>query len=252
MGRIGIIIVVLALAGCSSRVAGGLDEMRANEAMTWLEDHGIAASKAVESGSGEARFAIEVPRGDLGEALSLLHASGLPRQDDPGIAETYAESSLVPSPAEERARHEAAIAGELARTLERIDGVVDARVHLAVPERDALRLDDAPSPARASVLLSTRGPVAADDDAIAALVAGAVDELSPGAVSVVTVPARGVARSPRLAHLGPFRVAPSSVRPLAWLLGVSLGIHVAMAALYLALSRRRTRVSPALEITADA
>lgn len=252
MDRYGVVFVVFLLAGCTSRVAGGLDEIRANETMTWLEDHGIAASKSLESGSGEARFAVEVPRSDLGEALSLLHASGLPRQDDPGIAETYAESSLVPSSSEERARHEAAIAGELARTLERIDGVVDARVHLAVPERDPLALEGAPAQARASVLLTTRGRVAASDDAIAALVAGAVDELSPGAVSVVTVPARGIARTPRLARLGPFRVAPSSVRPLASLLGVSLGIHVAMAALYLVFARRRARGGEPLGITTDA
>jgi len=227
------------VSGCSTRLAGNLDEARANEAMTWLERHGIAASKTLESASGEARFAIEVPRSDLGDALALLDASGLPRVSDPGIAETYAEPSLVPSESEDRARFHAAIAGELARTLEGIDGVVDARVHLAVPARDALVLEESTPESRASVLLTTRGRLAIDAIAIRALVSGAVDGLSPDSVSVVTVPARTMPSSSRFARLGPFRVAPGSFFPLATILALSLGIHLATASSVLVFLRRR-------------
>lgn len=240
-------VLVVFVSACSVRVAGGLDEPNANEAIAVLEQRGIAAEKSEESSSGEARFAIEVGRGDFGAAIAALREAGIPRHDDPGIAETYRESSLVPSETEDRARYHAAIAGELARTLERVAGVTDARVHLALPAADPLLADDDAPRAHASVLLTVRGPTPISADEVRALIAGAVDGLSTESVAVVTSPAPAVSRSVPLAKLGPFRVARASLVPLATLLVISLGIHLATAATILAMARSR-RKSAQLEL----
>lgn len=234
------------LAGCSARVAGGLDESRANEAVAALEERGIASEKRAEGTGAEVRFAVEVARGDLGEALRVLDSSSLPRHPDPGISETYAEPSLVPSPTEDRARYHAAVAGELARTLERIDGVVEARVHVASPPQDELALDAEPAPARAAVLVTTRRGRAIDASAVRALVVGAVDGLAPDSVNVVLVPARSLpSRGSRYARVGPFRVSPSSASLLGVTLAASFLTHIGLASALLVVLRRKSRESAA-------
>jgi type III secretion protein J len=81
-----------------------------------------------------------------------------------------------------------ALGGELARSVESIDGVVEARVHLGLPQPDPLRPGDRGSP-RAGVLVKCRGPacgpVRALEPGIRSIVAGAVDGLDVSAVSVV-------------------------------------------------------------------
>src|SRR4029079_8098004 len=92
---------------------------------------------------------------DAVRALELLRAAGLPRGQRTGFAEVYGQPSLVPTATEERARYVEALSGEIERTLETVDGVVSARVHLVLEESDPL---DGKSrvPAQAAVLLKTR------------------------------------------------------------------------------------------------
>ena len=92
------------------------------------------------------------------------------------------------TPTEERARLLHALSGELARSVEALDGVVEARVHLAPTPDDPLRTGAAPA-ARAAVLVNVRAgqrqriePLLAG---IQALVAGAVPGLDPAQVAVV-------------------------------------------------------------------
>ena len=95
--------------------------------------------------------------GDGTRAVDLLAALGLPRDKRRGFAETYGQPSLIPTPSEERARYLDATAGEIERTLETVEGVVSARVHLVLEETDPLAVDAKPkSAARAAVLLKAR------------------------------------------------------------------------------------------------
>lgn len=238
----GFALCALLMSACSARVTGGLDEGDANQVVAALEREGIAAEKSAEGGSGDARFSVEVARSELGAALRVLDDSSLPRSVDPGIAETYAEPSLVPSAQEERARYHAALAGELASTLERIDGVVDARVHVGIPETRELALDARPDAARASVLLKVRRGAHVDAGLVRSVVAGAIDGLSAEAVSVATVPSGPVAgAATRLAAVGPFRVAAGSRVPLAATLVTSILLHIATATVLILLVRRGVR-----------
>jgi type III secretory pathway lipoprotein EscJ len=144
------------------------------------------------------------------------------------------------------------MAGDLERTLETIDGVVRARVHLSLPDPDPLAApqgDDARAVAKASVLLEHRGsvpPIGARD--VQKLVAGGVAGLTPENVTVVALerragPAQG--NEPSLAHVGPIAVARASAGVLRVAIGALLGViallSVVTLALYLRIgSRART------------
>ena len=105
-----------------------------------------------------ARATPSASRTATGRARSIsLRALGLPHDKRRGFAETYGQPSLIPTPSEERARYLDATAGEIERTLETVDGVVSARVHLVLEEADPLAVDAKPkSAARAAVLLKAR------------------------------------------------------------------------------------------------
>ena len=138
-GQVGrwVAIALITVCGCSANVLHGLDERAANEATAALERAGIGAQKVTDDAAmpgTAAAFTIRVATGDATRAVDLLHALGLPRDRRPGFAETYGQQSLIPTPSEERARYVNATAGEIEKTLETIDGVVGARVHLALEE----------------------------------------------------------------------------------------------------------------------
>jgi type III secretion protein J len=243
-GRRGLALAVLAaiaLAACSTNILSGVDERGANDAARALERVGIAAEKVPDEGGGAGRFTLRVPRGDGARALDLLRALGLPRERRHGFSETYAQPSLIPTPSEERARYVDALAGELERTLEEVDGVISARVHLVLEETDALAVDAKPrSAARAAVLLSTRPghtPIARED--VQRLVAGSVAGLDPIAVAVVVTATPAAAEDgPAVASIGPLRVTPGSRGLLVGALAIGLGLLALLAGLLLLTARR--------------
>jgi len=226
--------VVVALAiGCSTPIQHGLDETAANEVLTALERGGIEASKARDESNGEV-FVIS--------ALQLLQSLGLPRGRRSGFGEIYKQASLVPTPTEERARYLEALAGEIERTLETVDGVVAARVHLVLPEPDPLAVDGKPRvAAQAAVLLKARpAPAALREAEVQKLVAGSVAGLLPEAVAVVVTPATEAPslRTPALASVGPLQVDRGSRKLLVGILLGGLAIIAMLAALLLIAARR--------------
>ena len=227
-------VAVIATAACSTNILHGIDERSANDATAALERAGIGAEKLPDegtSGSG-ASYTIRVAHGDGTRAVDLLAALGLPRDKRRGFAETYGQPSLIPTPSEERARYLDATAGEIERTLETVDGVVNARVHLVLEETDPLAVDAKPkSAARAAVLLKARpgaAPIAAAD--VQKLVAGSVAGLDAAAVSVVVTAAAAPTEetTAALAPLGPLRLSPGT-RPL--LIGAVVAVLLVLALL---------------------
>ncbi len=242
-GRLSIVTVALLLGGCSTNVLQGIDERGANEAARALERAGIGAEKVPDEGGGASGVTItlRVSRGDGARSLDLLRALGLPREKRRGFAETYGQPSLIPTPSEERARYIDALAGELERTLEAVDGVVSARVHLVLEDNDPLALDGKPrAGARAAVLLATgagRTPIARED--VQKLVAGSVAGLDLGAVAVVftTAPAAPEGE-PTMTAVGPLRVTPGSRGLLIAGLAAGLGLLGVLAGLLIMTARR--------------
>ena len=231
------------LAACKTTLRAGLNEREANQLIVALDAAAIAASKQAESGARD-RFRIEVAETDAARALALIEAQGLPRRDAPGVDQLYRESALLATPQEERARWTAATQAELARTLARMPGVLDARVHLALPDAER-PLDAAPPPGKAAVLLQrARNAPTIDESAVRSLIAGAVDGLAAEQVSVVQAVADApVAIAPALVHVGPIAVSRGSAPLLRGVLAAALALDLLMAIALLIVVRRARRES---------
>jgi type III secretion protein J len=144
----------------------------------------------------------------------------------------------VPTATEERARYLQALSGEIERTLETVDGVVGARVHLVL--EDAEGLGDRPrNAAHAAVLLKTRsGRLSLEEADVQKLVAGSVPGLAPANVAVVSTRAAEVRESGALAPVGPLRVTPGTKSVLVTAVVVVLGVLALLAVLLLFTARR--------------
>jgi type III secretion protein J len=247
------IVGLLMLTGCGVPVAAGLEEPEANRVVVSLDRADVAATKEVDPAS-EGRFRVRVARDDVARALGAMHDEGLPRPHPPGVLDAMGKGALVPSQAAEHARYAAGLAGDLERTMEGVEGVVSARVHLNLPPPEPL-CDHPPARATAGVLLEHRGatpPLSAED--AARLVAGGAPQLSASDVVVVMVPRRGVgvggassgAASAGLAQLGPLAVARGSVHTLQVILGLLLVTLFTMAVGLMALATRVARLRAAL------
>jgi len=243
VARLALLLTVV--GACSTNILHGIDERAANDAARALERAGIGAEKVGEEGAAAgaaARFTLRVARADGARALDLLRALGLPREPRHGFSETYGQPSLIPTASEERARYVDALAGEIERTLETVDGVVSARVHLVLEEDDPLAPDAKPrATARAAVLLATRPgrtPLARED--VQRLVAGSVSGLDASAVAVVVTaaPATPDDDAAALAAVGPLRATPGSRSLLVGALATGLGVLALLAALLLVTARR--------------
>ena len=189
----------LVLGGCGGEeILHGLAEPQANEVVVALDEAGIAATKIREDGA-DAGWTVSVDARDAGHAQRVLAERSLPRARPAGFAEVFSKGSMVPTPTEEHALYLHALGGELARSVEAIDGVVEARVHVGLPQPDPLRPGERPAP-RAAVLVKCRPAACAAvrglEPGIRALVAGAADGLDAGAVSVVIAPAAEAAERP--------------------------------------------------------
>jgi type III secretion protein J len=191
MRRRVMVLLLLAASGCAGEeLLHGLDEPQANEVLVALDEGGISGRKlADDGGSG---WTVAVPSGDATRAHRILSERELPRPRPPGFGDVFGKGSMVPTPTEEHALYLHALAGELARSVEAIDGVVGARVHLGLPQPDALRPGDRPPP-RGAVLVRCRpascAAVRALEPGIRSLVAGAADGLDASAVAVVVTEA---------------------------------------------------------------
>ena len=208
-----IALIVLTLGGCSAEVATRLTEEQANRVVVALDQSGIPADKIRQSASGpRVLYRIEVKKSSLGRALSVLQASGVLGEQEPEWERILERRGLVPTASEEQARLAAAMSGEIARSIETVDGVIDARVHLSLPGGRKAGLDRPPNPSRASVLVRYRNatpPIERDD--IRQLVAGAVPGLARERVAVVMVQSAPTKVGPAsLVRIGPVGVTAES------------------------------------------
>ena len=197
----------------------------------------------------EGLFRVLVPADDVGDALRRLRAEGLPRDESRGFEEVFGEGGLVPTATEEQARYVAALGGELSASIETMEGVLDARVHIALPDRRRVSLDDSQPQARASVLIKYRGESPPyDDAAIRALVSGAVQRLSTDDVAVVGVSTPVLSTTARrLVSVGPFTVTRGSASGLRMALAGALVLHLILAALLVLVVMRRKQSTAAAE-----
>ena len=138
------------LVGCDKEVAlhSQLEERQANLVMAALLDNGIICHK---TSGDEGMWNVMISESRFAEATNLLEQKGLPRRSYQGVAEVFKKTGMVSSPSEERIRFMDALAQDLSRTISGIDGVVDARVHVVLPENDPFAKNALPSSAAVAI-----------------------------------------------------------------------------------------------------
>ena len=177
--RVPIVAVALAamlLAGCDKEATlhSGLGERQANLVMAALLDAGITCRKTPgEEGTwnvlcSEAKFA---------QAVNLLERQGLPREPRQGIGEVFKKTGMISSPSEERIRFMDALAQDIARTISMIEGVVDARVHVVLPENDPFARNTLPSSAAVAIRSRWNADITDLVPSVKALVKNAIEGL---------------------------------------------------------------------------
>lgn len=141
---------VCLFAGCDKETTlhSGLVEQQANLVMAALLDAGISCHKTPGE---EGTWNVMVVESRFADAVNILEKAGLPRRDYQGIGEVFKKSGMISSPSEERIRFMDALAQDLSRTIASIDGVVDARVHVVLPENDPFARNSLPSSAAVAI-----------------------------------------------------------------------------------------------------
>ena len=242
-------MLMLHVAGCDTVIEEDLQENEANEILVELANAHIAARKSRQAGDADApRYHVEVASSEASHALRALRAAELPRENAAGVEALFAESSLVPSPTEEKARYVAALSAELNRTLETLPGILRARVHIASDPSPDLSLDETRPPPRASVMLKRRpGPRRYSPTSLRELVAGAVPGLEVRHIALVEVeaPSSPRRRQPAYVWIGPVALSRGSAPLAKTLLALLLSLNIVVvlsALLFVRHQRRKARV----------
>jgi type III secretion protein J len=212
-------LLLALLVGCSSQeLYGQLSERQANEMVAVLRSAGIDAEKQ----SHEGKFSVLTAKSDFPQAVRTLNAQGYPRESYDSMGKVFKREGFVSSPLEERARLMHAMSQEISNTIANIDGVVTARVHLVVPERNPL-LDKA-QPAAAAVFIKHRPErdLTSQITQIKALVVNSIEGLSYDNVTVALFPAEGMPAETR-------KAAPAAQQPEAQAQQASLAAPLMMA-----------------------
>jgi type III secretion protein J len=229
------------IMGCSQELQHGLTEEQANEILVVLQKNGIHAEKTPEEGGETLTFLISVPQRDSSKAWQVMGENDLPRPAKKGFGEVFGKTSLIPTAMEERALFLQAICGELGKTIEAINGVTDARVHVVLPDSDVLKQElQGPTLPKAAVLIKYKSdrsgnpPFKAED--IRQLVANSVEGLKPSDVSVVSSQVFAD-KPPDLIYVWPLTISKESLRPFQILVGLLVLVFLAVGVM-LVLSAR--------------
>ena len=229
------LLLLALLTACGEQTLyAKLDERQANDMVSALRLAGVPAQKAAK----EDGFEVRTAESDFARAVQILKAQGLPREDYDSLGKVFKREGFVSTPVEERARLMHALSQELSHTLTSIDGVLQARVTLVVPERHPL--SDKVQPSSASVMIKHRAGLDVESllPKVRALVVNSVEGLPYESVSVVAF----------VAEPTPVAPPPADAQPQAVLaLAVTLGTASLGTAGWLAWRRRRASTLPALQ-----
>jgi len=156
-------------------LASGLQPSDSGDVTQALESAGIGYRL------GGGGTSVSVPESDVAAARVALAKQGLPRGSHVGF-ELFDKKSLGVTDFQQKVDYQRALEGEIARTVEQIDGVRGAQVQLVLPD-DSLFADQGPK-ASAAVLLTTSGLDGSSVRAIAHLVASSVKGLDAAQVTI--------------------------------------------------------------------
>lgn len=197
--------MLLVLTGCENNMSiiNDVDEREANEIVVFLASRDISATKVPSPSTapggteGAMMWSIHVDAERATEAMALLNQSGLPRKKGTNLLTLFAKQGLMSTDKEETIRYQAGLAEQIANTIRKIDGVIDADVQLSFPAEQAATVipgQQAPQKVTAAVYVKHQGVL--DDpnghfiNKIKRLVAGSVNNLDVNDVTVISDRAR--------------------------------------------------------------
>lgn len=177
-----IISISVLLTACQTELYTGLNEQEANEMLALLVERGIAVSKQP---GAEQTISLSVDNSQLSRAISALNEKGYPRKKFDTMGSVFVKDGMISSPTEERARYNYALNQEISSTLSLIDGVVNARIHIVLPQEDTY--GDNVASASASVFIKHAANLNTDNfiPKIKSFVSTSVEDLNYADVSVV-------------------------------------------------------------------
>ncbi|MCB5410852.1 flagellar basal-body MS-ring/collar protein FliF [Pseudogemmobacter faecipullorum] len=153
---------------------------------------GAAMVRALEQAGYKPRISedgslVSLPEGDLARARMTLAEAGVAAEGLPGWELFDEQSGLGMNTFLQRVNRLRAMEGELARSVQTLDVVESARVHLVLPEREAFA-SDRPEPSAAVIIRTKRGMELDRRQAMSvrSLVAAALPGLAPGRVTVLS------------------------------------------------------------------
>jgi type III secretion protein J len=232
-----LVSLCLTVVGCSgTALYSELDETQANEITAALLQSGLAAEK--KQSLSKTAWEVQVPSADIPYAMQVLDARGLPRERHASMCEIFKKEGFASSSVEEKARYICSLNQELSRTLSRIDGVVEARVHIALPDRDPLGANAGESSASVMIFERSGAKLRDRETDMKVFVKDSVeglDDVNKVSVKFFVVPAAPQARSkPVLSAINPavmvFLALLAAVSSgLWWVFGPRLRAAVATA-----------------------
>lgn len=195
---------LLLLAGCETNrvIVTEVEEREANEIVVFLASRVINAQKipakesvGVAAQAGPSIYSIAVGEKDMTDAMAILNQNGLPRIRGTNLLELFAKQGLMTTDKEESIRYQAGLEQQIANTIRKIDGVIDANVQLSIPDTSGGNTvgpsaQAAPQRVTAAVYVKHQGIV--DDPnshlvvKIKRLVAGSVNGLDINDVTVIS------------------------------------------------------------------
>ncbi len=190
------------MSACEEQILHDLSETEANRVISRFSGTDIIPTKVAQS---DGRWAIAVPRESSVSALSFLDSHRV-LSSRAGTGSKGTKAGLVPSREEQWFSYQRAVAQSIEDTLNSLGGVLEAHVHVNLPEHDPLLGRKRDVGGTGSVLLVIDDRFSAKDEDISALVSGAAG-LPAGSVTVL----RSVAT--RNSSAVPEIVEPSATPP---------------------------------------
>ncbi len=196
LGRRRLMVMGGVAAGVLLMLLLGLSAVSGSDQVPLYKDLSMASANSIESslvGAGfDARISedgtsVTVPRTDLARARMVLAEIGMPVDGEPGWELFDGRSGLAMNSFLQRISRLRAMEGELARSIQTLEGIQSARVHLVLPEREAFSRER--SEPRASVIVrASPGTTIERRQAIAIrnLIASAVPSLNLNNVTVLS------------------------------------------------------------------
>jgi flagellar M-ring protein FliF len=176
---VGFLLLRLASAPSYTTLLTGVDPAQTGKATAALDTRGIRY-ELQNNGT-----ALAVEKGQTAQARIALATAGITGSSQQRGFELLDRQGLGTSNFQQQVTYQRALEGELAQTIEQVQGISGAQVNLVLPDKEAQLFSDNANPATAAVLLSGADPLDASQvRGIGQLVANSVQGLKLDKVTI--------------------------------------------------------------------